>query len=103
MKTAIRRQTAVWTCKDGRKVRMCDMEDRHLLNTIAMLERTAYKHLSECISAAYSVAAGLQGEMASYYADQDIERMERTSPEEYLEQEMPIYNKLLAEKERRGL
>ncbi len=101
--TTIRKQTAVWTCRDGRKVRVCDMDDRHLLNTIAMMERNAAKELAECISAAYSMAAGLQGEMASYYADQDIDRMERTSPEEYLEREMPIYEKLMAEKERRNL
>jgi predicted component of type VI protein secretion system len=96
-------QTAIWTCRDGRKVRVCDMSDRHLLNTIAMLERNAAQELSEGISAAYSVAASLQGEMASFYADQDINRMEQMSPGDLLRQTVPIYEKLLADKERRGL
>ena len=35
-----RKNTDVWTTSDGRDVRICDMDDRHLINTIKYLERT---------------------------------------------------------------
>jgi hypothetical protein len=96
-------KTAVWTCKDGRIVRICDMEDRHLLNTISMLERKATAILASEISAAYSCLAMMHGEMAQFYCELDIYRMEETAPDEFLEATVPIYQKLLAEKKRRGL
>lgn len=36
-----------WTCKDGRVLRIVDMEDQHLFNTIRMLERNAEKGYRE--------------------------------------------------------
>ena len=37
----IRKQTKVWTTKDKRRLRICDMADDHLVNTINMLRRAA--------------------------------------------------------------
>ena len=40
---------AVWETKDGRVLRLVDMDDAHLVNTIRMLERKAHDdHAAAC-------------------------------------------------------
>lgn len=29
----------IWRCRDGRRIRLCDMHDAHLNNCIAMIQR----------------------------------------------------------------
>jgi len=97
----MKKQTALWTTKSGERIRICDMSDQHLNNTMALLERYASKMLSEERNAAYSVLASLQGEMAQYYCEQDIDRLEETEPSDWLYEHMPIYEKMCHEKWRR--
>lgn len=40
-------QTGYWKTKDGRKIRICDMDNRHLINTIRFLERKADEQVKE--------------------------------------------------------
>lgn len=76
------------------------MTDQHLLNTIAYLERVAPMIQQRAISDAYFCASMLQGEMASYYADQDISRLEQSDPDEFLH---PLYDDLVGERNRRQI
>ena len=98
----MRKQTAIWTTKTGHRLRICDMDDSHLLNSIRLLRRTAKLHMEREIAAAYAVGSTLNGEMAQFYCDLDINRMENTSVDEFLDA-TPAYARLVAEAERRGL
>jgi hypothetical protein len=91
--TAIRKVTKHWTQRDGTTIRICDMSDRHLLNTIAMLRRAHQRELA----AAWSMLSTVTAEMATYYLEQDIERMEDSLSDH------PLHDDLCAEAERRGL
>lgn len=99
----MRKQTAIWVTKDKQRIRICDMTNSHLLNTIAMLERSAAKFLATEISSAYSVLCSLQGEMAQFCCEQDIRSLEETDASDWLYEHSAVYPKLLLEKERRKL
>lgn len=91
----MRKITTKWTCKDGTRVRICDMSDTHLLNTIRMLRRADRAELNS----AYSVEMTLQGEIAQDCIARDIRDME----ENPLEDRLPIYDLLTRDAERRKL
>ena len=40
-RVAMRKQTKLWTMRDGTKIRICDMTNSHLVNTMRMLKRGA--------------------------------------------------------------
>lgn len=83
----------LWTKRDGTKIRIKDMDDRHLLNCIKMLER---RHQQELENLPYPC---FQGEMAQMYAEMDWEAAMTSTAESYFE----IMPHLLDEAERRGL
>lgn len=85
----------MWTTKDGTKIRIKDMTDSHLLTTIKMLER---KH-STVILEAYCFAGSLNGEMAQYAMEGEIDRLEEGDASEWC----PVYDDLLDEAMRRKL
>lgn len=97
----MRKITTIWKCKNGTKVRICDMTDSHLVNTINMLERFAKNKVSQELSCAFSVEPFLTGDIAIFTIENNIDNlMEDDSYERFLP---PIYNKLLEEQTRRTL
>jgi len=66
----MRKQTKLWTTRDGTKIRICDMSNIHLKNAMLMLQRTAELTFQTNLDAAYSFASGCRGDMASYCAEQ---------------------------------
>lgn len=91
----MRRSTKLWTTRDGRRIRIRDMGDRHLANTIAMIERAANRAFEEVLNS----FPHLNGEMAQACAEQDWEHAvdEGVSPSDI----SPLYDDLLAEYELR--
>jgi hypothetical protein len=96
-----RKQTKLWKTKDGQKVRICDMSDDHLINTIKMLERIAKQIWHYELATAYSAANFLQGEMAIDSADGHIRHLEEEGPD--VTRHYPIYENLYYEAMRREL
>lgn len=89
----IRKVTKKWTMKNGQKIRICDMADSHLLNTIAFCERN-HREMQRL-----APFPDFGGEMAQMYAERDWDRLQESGPEET----HPLYLELHAEAERRGL
>lgn len=85
--------TKKWTTKEGVKIRIKDMTDGHLVNTIRMLERV---HASNIEMAMWEYAT-VQGEMAQYYMEQAIDEMFKESCDH------PLYGDMVEEAEKRKL
>ena len=91
--TTMRRCTKLWTTRDGSKIRICDMSDNHLLNTINMLRRSH----RELLNSAYSREASLTGEMAQMMIESEIGMLESE------ESDHPLFESLIGDAVRRGL
>jgi hypothetical protein len=59
----------VWVTREGDPLTMNEIENNHLLNIIRHLKKR-YLHM---MSEGYSALSCLQGEMASYYAEQELD------------------------------
>lgn len=94
----IRKQTKFWQTREGKKVRICDMDDAHLENTIRFLERAAEAQRESALTSAYLVESMLQGEMALVSIESEINRLEESDPSEFLPD---VYEAMLLERQRR--
>lgn len=89
----MRKVTKKWTQKDGTKIRICDMKDSHLLNSIKMLNRMVETERATLWYPCF------QGEMAQFYAEQEYENFMSDDECAYPE----IYWDLINDADRRGL
>ena len=97
----MRKQTKLWKPKDGKKLRICDMTDNHLNNTITFLKRQAKAVTSDAIFSGYSILNCLQSEMAIDCLERDLSYLEEygLEPSDFCS----LYSNLVDEKERRML
>lgn len=96
----IRKQTKIWKTSAGEKIRVCDMDDLHLENSIKLLQKIAMQKRESALLSAYMVESILQGEMALASIEVEIRRLEESVPEDFLPD---IYLALLLERRRRML
>ncbi|MFA5385345.1 MAG: hypothetical protein WC364_11925 [Eubacteriales bacterium] len=93
----MRKQTALWKQKDGTTIRICDMTDSHLLNTIAFLERSAQRLDHAFAMAPNPFHGDIAFDMMESAQDAILAGDEETDPAALY----PVYDKLCAERERR--
>jgi len=89
-----------WTTKDGRKIPINKMSDQHLCNALRMLKRASEFNREQEINACGSAMCFLQGEMATYYAEQEFDRLCEESWNEFVP---PIFEKMEELARKRGL
>jgi len=88
-----RKCTKLWTQSDGTKIRICDMSDGHLRNTIRFLERKL-KDMQDTMP-----EPCFQGELAQLYAEREYEAFMEADPGDI----WPIYYDLVEDAGRRSL
>lgn len=81
-----------WKCQDGRVLKIVDMADGHLRNTIRMLRRNGYCTTTEFADCA-AYATAVNGEYAALAAENEMDQMRPASQ----------LDDLIAEADRRGL
>lgn len=89
------KQTARWKQKDGTTIRICDMTDSHLANTIAMLERAAQKHDDAFAMSPNPFHGDIAFDIVEFAQNAILEGEDETDPANLY----PIYDKLCAERD----
>lgn len=97
-----RKQTTLWKMRNGDRIRICDMGDQHLLNTMRFLDRWAAAKHRCALGLAYELESLLTGEMAGVSIGDDIDHLETDvdAQDSFLPD---IYWKLCDDCARRGL
>jgi hypothetical protein len=93
------KQTALWKMKSGRQVRICDMSDQHLINSMSLLMRYASAAL-ESHRKFYATCPPPQGEMAELLFDQECDYWDEAIITDCIPD---IFWKMKEDAERRGM
>ncbi len=88
---------------EGEVIKIVNMDDRHLFNTIRMLNRWADAALGQQLDAAFSCDMMFNGDMASYLIDQEISILMDKRPQDYAYDNYEAYPRMVQEAMKRGL
>ena len=92
-----------WTTADGSKIKICDMSDAHLRNSIAFVERKPVESREALLHAAYRTLILLRGDIAIDITERAIQSLEgKCDYGDYCDHE-PMYSYLLREAHSREL
>lgn len=101
MKSLLDKNT--WITKDGRRLKIKNMSNGHLLNTVAMLIRIAPRAHRYTLCEAENMLSMVSGEMAELALDQEVDQIADMDEEEFLRYSVPCYETMVNEIDRRGL
>jgi hypothetical protein len=94
----------IWTTKDGRSIKIKDMEDSHLINTIRYCfsrPRAYHQYLEQVAMSAYGYSGGEMAEMAAQSeADNLTDLAYKLRDEKIMPNQMPY---LIKEAQKRNL
>jgi hypothetical protein len=91
-----KKQTARWKTANGEKVRICDMTDDHLFNTILFLEKRAKQMVRKFLT-----MNPPHGDVATVLFDSMVEEL--SEPDAWMDEVPPIYWKMKEDAKRRGM
>lgn len=103
MKKLSKNKAVFWETKSGEKIKISELEDKHLINIVKLLKRKFDQEA--CHNAAVCYGHGFDGDsMASYYAEQEGDNWMEANFEDYLEVcENPVVRALIKELDKRKL
>lgn len=99
----MKKQTELWKMKNGNKIRICDMDDNHLINTIKLLYNNAVRTKEITLSSMACYSGNCNGEMAQDALDSAVTDLELTTDFEFALREYPILENLIEDAKRREL
>lgn len=97
-----------WVTRDGRVIKVKDMKDSHLINTMRMIMRVTKSRLIEEQEYAILNFPSFQGETAQYYAEQEYNRLTSAIIDDchvngWLSITLPCWDTMIKEAEKRKL
>ena len=94
-----RKQTTMWKTRDGHKLRICDMKDSHLLNSIILLYRFTLAKMRET-KKFYMSTPGPTADMAQMAFENEFDMVMESTWEDYV---LDKFNNLIKEANRRSM
>lgn len=92
-----------WVTREGKSIHVKMMTDSHIVNTIRYLRKWAAMARPQLAMQADHYASNTGGEMAAIAASEEATRLYDMDDDDFIEMEIPTWEKLLAEAEKRGL